>query len=79
MKMEQSVPKRRHIKFRRRGITQKKTYDLILLASGIKAEDCTSKEQIKQNHSQRDLSFSELLDAVLYLRALIQTYDSQTH
>jgi hypothetical protein len=26
MKMEQSVPKRRHIKFRRRGITQKKTY-----------------------------------------------------
>jgi hypothetical protein len=28
MKMEQSVPKRRHIKFRRRGITQKKTYDI---------------------------------------------------
>ena len=27
MKMEQSVPKRRHIKFRRRGITQKKAYD----------------------------------------------------
>jgi gamma-glutamylcysteine synthetase len=26
-KMEQSVPKRRHIKFRRRGITQKKTYN----------------------------------------------------
>jgi hypothetical protein len=27
MKMEQSVPKRRHIKFRRRGNTQKKTYN----------------------------------------------------
>ena len=27
MKMEQSVPKRRHIKFRRRGITQKKPYN----------------------------------------------------
>ena len=26
MKTEQSVPKRRHIKFRRRGITQKKAY-----------------------------------------------------
>jgi len=26
MKMKQSVPKRRYIKFRRRGITQKKTY-----------------------------------------------------
>jgi hypothetical protein len=26
VKMEQSVPKRQHIKFRRRGITQKKTY-----------------------------------------------------
>jgi len=27
MKMEVSVPKRRHIKFRRRGITQKKAYN----------------------------------------------------
>ena len=27
MKREQSVPKRRHIKFRRRGITEKKTYN----------------------------------------------------
>ena len=26
MKMEQSLPKRRHIKFRRRGIIQKKEY-----------------------------------------------------
>jgi len=29
MKMEQSVPKRRHIKFRRRGITQKKACNMI--------------------------------------------------
>ena len=28
MEMEQSVPKRRHIKFRRRGITQKKAHDI---------------------------------------------------
>jgi uncharacterized membrane protein len=28
MKMEQSVPKRRHIKFGRRGITQNKTYNI---------------------------------------------------
>jgi len=28
MKMEQSVPKRRHIKFRRQGITQKKKYNI---------------------------------------------------
>jgi len=28
MKMEHSVPKRRHIKFTRRGITQKKTYNI---------------------------------------------------
>jgi hypothetical protein len=28
MKMEQSVPKRRHIKFRRRGITHKKEYNI---------------------------------------------------
>jgi len=29
MKIEQSVPKRRHIKFRRRGITQKKAYNML--------------------------------------------------
>ena len=28
MKMEQSVAKRRHIKFRSRGITQKKAYNI---------------------------------------------------
>jgi len=28
MKMEQSVPKRRHIKFRRRGITKNRTYKI---------------------------------------------------
>jgi len=32
MKMEQSVPKRRNIKFRRRGITQKKAYNKLYLA-----------------------------------------------
>ena len=31
MKMEQSFPKRRHIKFRRRGIAQKKAYIKILM------------------------------------------------
>jgi hypothetical protein len=29
--MEQRVPKRRHIKFRRSEITQKKTYNIIML------------------------------------------------
>jgi hypothetical protein len=29
MKMEQSVPKCRHIKFRRQGITQKKAYNTV--------------------------------------------------
>ena len=29
--MEQNVPKRRHIKFRGRGITQKKTYNILLI------------------------------------------------
>ena len=32
MKMEQSVPKRRHIKFRRRGIIQKKAIIIHLVA-----------------------------------------------
>jgi len=30
MKMEQSVPKRRHIKFKRRGITQKKAHNTLM-------------------------------------------------
>jgi hypothetical protein len=38
MKMEQSVPKRRHIKFRRRGINQKKTYNIIHLSSAVKTK-----------------------------------------
>ena len=29
VKMEQSVPKRRHIKFRRRGITQKEAHNIV--------------------------------------------------
>jgi hypothetical protein len=35
MKMEQSVPKRRHIKFRNRRITQKKIYNKELEAYTI--------------------------------------------
>jgi len=40
MKMEQSVPKRRHIKFRRRGITEKKAYNKLHfdLLSELKAD-----------------------------------------
>ena len=41
--MEQSVPKRRHIKFRRRGITQKKAYkkktQVILRYLSVKVKD----------------------------------------
>jgi len=35
MKMEQTAPKRRHIKFRRRGITQKKAYNNICVEKGL--------------------------------------------
>jgi hypothetical protein len=34
--MEQSVPKRRHINFRRRGITQKKAYNVKDIAKNLK-------------------------------------------
>ena len=39
MKMEQSVPKRRHIHFRRRGITQKKAYNIQNTAKAWNHED----------------------------------------
>jgi len=37
--MEQSVPKRRHINFRRRGITQKKAYNIQYTAK-VWNQDC---------------------------------------
>jgi len=40
MKMEQSVPKRRHIKFRRRGITQKKAHRNIVVTK-FRCTNCT--------------------------------------
>jgi len=40
IKMEQSVPKRRHIKFRRRGITQKREYDIQNTAKVWNQENC---------------------------------------
>ena len=42
MKMKQSVPKRRHIKFRRQGITQKKAYDFLL--NIYRTEKCFGKD-----------------------------------
>ena len=48
MKMEQSVPKRRHIKFRHRGITQKKAYNI---------QDTTKKFEIKNDEDSRFLQF----------------------
>jgi len=35
MKMEQNVPKRRRVKFRRQRITQKKTYNTYLFISNM--------------------------------------------
>ena len=37
LKMEQSVPKRQHIKFRRREITQKKTYNKVVFVQAVMA------------------------------------------
>ena len=40
IKMEQSVPKRRNIKFRRQGITQKKAYNFQSMAKSLKSRMC---------------------------------------
>jgi hypothetical protein len=42
MKKEQSDPKRRHMKFRRRGITQKETYYRTRQKFEIKKRQCCS-------------------------------------
>jgi len=49
MKMEQSVPKRRHIKFRRWGITQKKTYNIQNMAKVWNQENENYNLQKKKN------------------------------
>jgi len=58
MKMEQSVPKRRHIKFRRRGITQKKTYSLpegdIEKQNKTLAEECQKNEKDGETSMQKE-------------------------
>jgi len=46
MKMEQSVPKRRHIKFRRRGIIQKKTFKIQNTAKVWNQEYCKAVVKI---------------------------------
>ena len=40
IKMDKSIPKRRHIKFRRRGITQKKAYSIQNMAKAWNQEQC---------------------------------------
>jgi len=40
VKMEHCVPKRRHIKFRRRGNTQKKAYNMYAISKLILQPDC---------------------------------------
>jgi hypothetical protein len=46
MKMEQSVPKHRHIKFRHWGIAQKETYNMfkIVTSSGINLQETQVKQ-----------------------------------
>ena len=43
MKMGQCVPKRRHTKFRRRGITQKKAYNTLHVSDGLSVHHQESK------------------------------------
>jgi hypothetical protein len=56
MKMEQSIPKRQHIKFRRRGITQKKAYNKVIRVRTVKlykyrqAQTALSSERFKYNN-----------------------------
>jgi hypothetical protein len=51
--MEQSVPKRRHIKFRRRGITQKKTYNILNMAKVLNQEIKNAAVRLLDAHLKR--------------------------
>jgi len=58
MKMEDSVPKRRNIKFRRRGITQKKAYDE---TGDLGSCDRVSRAKCEERENQQDAKISCLL------------------
>ena len=55
MKMGQCVPKRRHIKFRRRGIAQKKTYDI---NAAIHVFCCLTRHLSRSVHTRKELHIS---------------------
>jgi hypothetical protein len=61
MKMEQSVPKRRHIQFRRRGITQKKAYSIQKTA-----KVCNQELKKKYVNCKRLLINISQIDAPVY-------------
>jgi hypothetical protein len=51
MKMEQNVPKRWHIKFRRRGNTQKKTYNIQNMAK-VWNQKCNITVHLQESHME---------------------------
>jgi hypothetical protein len=56
MKMGQSVPKRRHIKFRRQEITQKKTYNRVALVGRV-AQFSQSASTLQSGETGLTLNF----------------------
>jgi hypothetical protein len=73
MKMEQSVPKRRHIKFRRRGIAQKKAYsNKVILFVSV----CTTDSQTSETSKRLKLKFFHTLKT---LEGLLTSEKALTH
>ena len=61
MRMEQSVPKRRHIKFRRWGITQKKSYKLYLYSLSLTAKCLPVSPAVSHIHKESYKNVSSFL------------------
>jgi len=87
MKMEQSVPKRRHIKSRRRGITQKKAYNIkcdVTVDLRTKCWSCEGNVVISTSVSESWLAYrkvdkkgSGLLAYSLKSRSLVIIWDPE--
>jgi hypothetical protein len=60
VKMEQSVPKRRHIKFRRRGITQKKHTSCILYVNSAQLYPNAAYKKFSSHRTENTLCNTEI-------------------
>jgi hypothetical protein len=73
MKMEQSVPNRRHMKFRRRGSTQKKTFNFYFVRYMFRTRGFIFRKTVKRTGMVKYV-YMPTVQAVLYVDCLYRWF-----